>query len=541
MIGDVALAGALPTLQPLAVVVHAPSGLELRSLGAPMLSASKVKVSRAARGASAVQRMQETARRVGAPPAAISLFEVREEMASAFAGGLAGLAERTTEPLAARLRDLALPRQAEVIDSLLERTDPAERLEDFVKIYRVLEVALVRLLGTTKVDTSALERVPSYESVTIDRIQEPLPPGRVTALCARGEMSRYEAAVHYGRYCARIPATELASRIELWADGNAGPHIARALEEHGAEAIRAARSALAPHQGRVARLTAVRVLEQVKGREAEALLETVAEKEEDSALRDRAADALARLRRDRGIPVERRRTDARERIAHLSQMLLAGSNKDTRIQAARDLVKLHDMTARSVLRMSFMGDVSADVREAAALALAELGDTEMVETFVRLLRDRHHNEGLAKVAAHALGHLGDIRGAEELLAAYREGWKPPIVSAALKAIGASAIEPLVDLLEARPEIAKKRAALSVLEVLPEDALAFLLIGRIEAIKTGGGELASASAEKLELYLKLASVHEGSRTGVARRIIELFSDVPGLAKPVLSKAKKQAAR
>ena len=81
--------------------------------------------------------------------------------------------------------------------------------------------------------------------------------------------------------------------------------------------------------------------------------------------------------------------------------------------------------------------------------------------------------------ADALGRLGDVRGLRELLAAWREGYKPAVVAEALRAMGPAAVEPLIDLVEAEPALADRKASSrSVLEQLPDQELAAALVARL---------------------------------------------------------------
>jgi hypothetical protein len=535
LLGAVVLEGALPTFAPLAAVVETTRGLELKTLGG-LASTAKVKVSAPDRGASRVHRLKETARRVNAPSACIALFEVREEMASHLAGGLAGLSSRATEPIAQRLRDLELAKQADLLAALSTRPDPSDRLDDFVKIYRVLEVALVRLLGTSEVDRASLERAPEYASVAIRRVEEPLPPDRVTQLRARGAMNRYEASVHYAKHYASVPPGVLTTKIHpAWDDGTASAHIAMMLASLGEDALRAARRALDKGSGRMARLTAVRVLSKIGGREAEALLEDLARQNEDHAITLRASEALALLRRARGIPMKPERRDTKDRLAYLVQSLLSASNKDARIRAARELVKLHDPAVVSALRLSFMGDVTAAVREESAFALARLGDADMADVWIRMLRDRHDDPVGARIAVRALGELSDARALDELLAAYGEGWKKQAVSASVRSMGDSAVEPLLTLLEREPELGRQKAALSILDGISDAELEGALIRRIEAV---GAERDHRSARAIDLYLRIASARPQIETRVSALVLERFASASKeLFGKALSRAKK----
>ncbi|WP_437688217.1 HEAT repeat domain-containing protein [Sorangium sp. So ce176] len=529
LLGDVGIDAALPTLWPLAAVVEGPLGLELR----PVVEQGAAARSGPLEGSA----WNAAAREAGASPAAIALGEVREELAEALATGLTGLGARVTDPLAERLRDLRLEKQAALLQGLPQRPEPADRLDDFIKLYQVLEMALVRLAGATHIDSvgEEIERVPTYESVTVARPDEALPPDEVARRRAAGTMSRYVAAVHYARYYASLPASELVESIfPLWADGTATPTIARTFAPLGAEAIAAAERALTVKAGRVAKLTAVRVLQAVAlhggaaSADAAAMLGRVAEHAKDAGLRALARDALdvldvldARAAGPGGAAVRARRAGRMERVQELAKALGAAPNKEERGEALKALAELGDLSALPALRRAFYADAARGVREEAAYALAQLGDVEMVETFVRMLASRGEDEREAKIAAYALGYLGDVRGLSELLSAYAEGYKPGIVADAIRAFGPVALAPLVELIEARPEIAKRAAALDALKKMDDTAVAGCLLERVEA-RRGDADF----PERAQLYLKLADVHPHSRREVASAVAAALAGAEG---------------
>ncbi|WP_437956868.1 HEAT repeat domain-containing protein [Sorangium sp. So ce119] len=527
LLGDVGIDAALPTLWPLAAVVEGPLGLELR----PVVEQGAAARSGPLEGSA----WNAAAREAGASPAAIALGEVREELAEALATGLTGLGARVTDPLAERLRDLRLEKQAALLQGLPQRPEPADRLDDFIKLYQVLEMALVRLAGATHIDSASTERVPTYESVTVARPDEALPPDEVARRRAAGAMSRYVAAVHYARHYESLPASELVESIfPLWADGTATPTIARTFAPLGAEAIAAAERALTVKAGRVAKLTAVRVLQAVAlhggaaSADAAAMLGRVAEHAKDAGLRALARDALdvldaldARAAGPGGGAVRARRAARMERVQELAKTLGAAPTKEERGEALKALAELGDLSALPALRRAFYADAARGVREEAAYALAQLGDVEMVETFVRMLASRGEDEREAKIAAYALGYLGDVRGLSELLAAYAEGYKPGIVADAIRAFGPVALAPLVELIEARPEIAKRAAALDALKKMEDAAVAGCLLERVEA-RRGEADF----PERAQLYLKLADVHPHSRREVASAVAAALAGAEG---------------
>ncbi|WP_437723118.1 HEAT repeat domain-containing protein [Sorangium sp. So ce861] len=537
LLGDVGIDAALPTLWPLAAIVEGPLGLSLL----PVVEQGAAARSGPLEGSA----WNAAAREAGASPAAIALGEVREELADALATGLTGLSARVTDPLAERLRDLRLEKQAALLQGLPQRPDPADRLDDFIKLYQVLEMALVRLAGATHVERegAAIERVPTYESVAVARPDETLPPDEVARRRAAGAMNRYVAAVHHARYYASLPPDELVGSIfPIWADGTATPTLARTFAPLGAEAIAAAEKALTVKAGRVAKLTAVRVLQAVVQHggpardEAAAMLGRVAEHAKDAGLRALARDALdvADSAGPGGAAVRARRAARVERVQELAKALGAAPTKEERLDALKALAELGDLAALPALRRAFYADAARGVREEAAYALAQLGDVEMVETFARMLASRGEDDREAKIAAYALGYLGDVRGLSELLSAYAEGYKPGIVADAIRAFGPVALAPLVDLIEARPEIAKRAAALDALKKMDDTAVAGCLLERIEA-RRGDADF----AEKAQLYLKLADVHPHSRREVATAIAAALAGAEGKEAQAAIKAAQKA--
>jgi hypothetical protein len=529
LVGDVGVEAALPTLWPMAAVIEGPLGLELRTLVAAEDGASTA--SGAAPAGTAA--WAGAARAAGASIAAIALAEVREELAEAFVVGLAALGPRTGDPLEARLRDLGLEKQAALLHAIAGRAEPEAKLDDFVKLYQVLGIALLRLAGATTVDRASMERVPTYESVFVARPERWLAPAEIAARRADGSLDRYEAAVHYARHYEGLPPEELAASIyPTWADGSASPYVVRALAGRREEGLAAAKKALSSKRGRVAKITALRVLAAVGGLEAERILHEAATREKDIGLRGLAADAIdiIEMRTLGAEAVQRRRAPTLQKVAEATQTLAAASTKDVREAAVHTLVQLGHLSAIPALRQAFLVDAAQDVRREAALALALLGDTELCDTLVGMLSRRRENERDAKIAADALGQLGDVRGLRELLAAYREGYKPAVIAEALRAMGPVAIEPLIELIEAQPELAERQTSRSVLEQLPVQELSTTLTARL-AGKVGTPEFGDVAA----LYLKLAAVHPDCRRAVGQVVLDAIRD------PEADKALVKAAR
>ena len=508
ILGDVDLDAALPTLWPLALVVRGELGLELGVLR------------EYARGGGRGGTTSGIARAAGASSAAVSLAEVRSELADALVAGLSMATARVIDPLAGRLRELGLEKPAALLAGMPVRADAEGRFDDFVKVYQVLGMALLRLAGAAQVDRSTLVAVPTFESVAVVRTDERIPPREIARRVAAGELGRWDAAVLYATWYEAIPPDELASAIyPTWANGTAGPYVARAFASRGDQAIAAAERALASTRGRVARMTAVQVLGAVGGARAEALLDR-AVKSDDVGLRALARETLQGLLVARGalprdVAVDQRQREARS-VAEVATTIVDARRWEIRVDAIERLMTLGGTRlAFPALRTAFLTDPASAVREAAALALAQLGDTEIVERLVSLLARRHEPAGDAgaKLAARALGILGDVRGLDELLAAYAEAWKPGIVAEALRSFGPAALEPMLDLLEAHPELARRKPAREAIQWMPPDDLADVMIARLHR-----------SPAPAKLYLRLLAPDHlaAARTAVKAAMLSAAS-------------------
>jgi HEAT repeat protein len=461
--------------------------------------------------------------------ATIILGELREELADRLVAGLAGLGSRAMGSVATRLRDLELPQLAAIGEMCAARTDSSERLSDFIKLYRGISHALVRLAGATHVDRETLERVPTYESVFVRRPADRLTPADVKRLCAEGSLNRYEAAVHFAHYYEALPPEELSTHIyTAWADGSTGPYVARAFAAHGPLATDAAERVLLSPNGRVAKMTAVRVLQAAGGTRAEEVLQRVVEGMEDVALRALAEDALDALDLRGGDKdaVKKRRATRDKRLTDLVKQLLTAPQKEARCKAIKELVELGHRGALPALRRAYSGDATFDVREDAAYAIARLGDTEMVDAFLSLVKAREELEirEEVEVAIRALGKLGDVRGLPELLAAYTEERYVALVADAIRELGAAALDPLLDKIEAHPKLGPRQGVRNILQNIPAEELGGELVRRFmeRASGVGIGPEADALAERATLLLKLADAQEKSRRLVAKAICDRLS-------------------
>jgi HEAT repeat protein len=202
-------------------------------------------------------------------------------------------------------------------------------------------------------------------------------------------------------------------------------------------------------------------------------LRGVANGHTDMTLRSMARGAMGRLA---GAAVE---LDGKS--IDLRAALFNAHTKDDRARAAERLADAGDVGAIPLLRMSFSGDIASEVRDSAGRALGRLGDAESVDTFCVALAQRDEDHERAKTAAYALGYLGDIRGLDALIAAYKVAWLPSVIAEAIAAIGPAAIPSLLDLVERHPDLLKRSTASTVFDELRPDALLPALLDRVEAM------------------------------------------------------------
>jgi hypothetical protein len=556
--GDLDLEAALPVLTPLAVAVEGAEGASLVPLGA----AGEVLTA-----APRLTSPLEAARRAGASGAGIALAEVREELAHLLAAGLSGLVPRATDALAARLRDLGLAKPADLLDAVARRPEPADRLDDLVKLYQVLEIALVRRLGAATADRAALVASPTYESVLVPRPDAPLDPDEVGRLRASGRMSRYEAAWHLEHHYRSLPAEKLAARVfTAWADGSASPFVIRACAGRGAEALAAAERALALPTGRVAKLTALKVLEAVGGESARAALASARADARDPLMRVEATSALVALAarepaappaRSGGVLGALRRlagggtpqdedhagalATRRKAVEADLAALRDASLSDDRVRLVERLVQSGNRLALPALRAAAAADPAGPVRLAALRALGALCDVESVDALARLLAARDRDEERAKAAADALGLMGDRRGIAPLVDAFADGWKPTVIGEALLAIGAPAIEPLVAALEQRPDLVARKVSLALLQRVPPADLSAVLLDRLGSLRA---RLALRHAEAewpaaAAVHLKLAAAHRDAEVAVAKVIVSTLAAPASKEERALRRAAEKA--
>src|SRR6185436_5664858 len=159
ILGDLLLLGAVPALQPLALLVERNGTAVLEAL--PAVSAEALLGARKRKGKKEPlpgrrPRWIDTARELGVGSAAIALGEVREELADILSEGLSTLTSRRADGLIERLRQLNLAKPADLLAETARHTDAAQKFDGVVRLLQVLGIGLNRLAATRNIDRSGL-------------------------------------------------------------------------------------------------------------------------------------------------------------------------------------------------------------------------------------------------------------------------------------------------------------------------------------------------------------------------------------------------
>jgi HEAT repeats len=505
VLGDVALEGALPCLFPLAILTNKNGDLALIPLGAE--DATAVLESKAARSAN----WANEAKAAGASQAALMLGEVRDDLAGAFQEGVVGISTRFLDPLAERLRDLQLLKQADALAALAGK-EATDKLDGLVKLYQVLGIALTRLVGTAPLDRTALVPLATMASVAIVKPAQVLTPEAALAKEAQGAITRYERMYHIGAYYNSADAIDLLRHTDAhWGNGFAIPFVLRAALAHPALAIEQAvlvlsatqnRSRYQPMPARLAMLTALRILTASSDPAAhEALRQLRGAERADGGMRILLQRALG------GPQLKKEQFDA------LCLAALSGSTKEDRERAIDALAVAAAEEAIPTLRAA-QRDKTNLVRRAAAYGLASLGATEALDTWVAWLEGDSHD--LAKIGVHAIGLLGDTRGAGPLLQAYARGFSPSIVNEALVQLGPFVLGPLLDLAEGQPELVKRTSLKSLVKQFPPR-----MLGTLTAWIESAGDAADRRLQRAKLALDATSERDDIQVALIDWIVATY--------------------
>ncbi|HTJ41738.1 MAG TPA: HEAT repeat domain-containing protein [Kofleriaceae bacterium] len=524
VLGDLGLDLALLVLVPRALVVERAGALELWPVAGTIDLASLRAKRRApprvidpnGTAASAVPfagpqpGWVDQARAAGASGAAIALAEVRGELADLLAQGLSRVTPRATDALVARLRDLGLARPAELLAELAARPDPNARLDDLVRVYQVLGVALVRLLSARTIDTSAHAAVPCWPSVRITR-PAPLPEGELAA--ARDQLDRFHLAYHAGRAFEALDSDALA-RSPFTGDAELGPILAATLATRPGATTHA--RALLGKGSRIQDLTAIRALALAEPPAALDAFMTHLSGSPDNALKNAALQIVdtAIVASGPDEAAAKRRRDRRRVIAELSRLVLGSADSEARSRAARAMGEHGDpLAAGAPLRAAIHADPDDDVRAAAALALGRLGDPDTVGELVRELRAGAPALP-ARAVAEAVAISGDAYGLALLVDKLASGWNPNAAAGALALAKTAALPPLLDAIDRDPALAKRKTIAR-------------LVHSLAGARTGHVLARRLTRANAQAYLALAGAADpDARRTVALAILDVLADAAG---------------
>jgi len=140
---------------------------------------------------------------------------------------------------------------------------------------------------------------------------------------------------------------------------------------------------------------------------------------------------------------------------------LKAGNWETRSEALARVIDQGCLAALPYVRRIAATDPSLQTRYRAWYAQASLLDVDAVPIWIGALKNRAANDDAAREALHALAHIGDNRSIAPLLDAFEEGFKPTLVAEALRAFGPAIVPPLIDRLEARPDLVERKVTADV--------------------------------------------------------------------------------
>jgi hypothetical protein len=468
----------------------------------------------------------------GASPAALSLAEVRDELAVVLVNGLGSLTDRVADPLVTRLTDLGLERPAALLREVAARPDPADRLDDLVRLLQVLAVGAVRLAGTRRVDRATLVPVPGHPALLVPEPGPVLSEDEVARRRWAGTMGWPEAAVHRARRLASLPATALEPIVPWWADASATPAVVAAATggtaETGGRAATGGQSlrqrieaATSLRFGLTAALTAVAIASasgslggDLLGSSSDGPIRRSRDGAGTAGSRRPSGRCAWRLggrwvlggRRSAPRPGRSGRAGYAARAARLGARPRQPGRGGARAPApriARCCRRSGARSGRTPLRTSGSRPRGRWRRWA----------TRRWSTRSSTLAARARNPEAARGAAYGLGLLGDVRGVAALLDALAEGWKTSVVLDALRWSGEVVLPALVDRAFAEPALAGRRGFVSALESVPPTAVLDALQDRLAARPAPNGRRQVA-------LLRLAAAYKPVAAEIARAILAL---------------------
>ena len=537
ILGDLLLLGAVPALQPLALVVERNGTTTLEPLPAvnaeALLALRKGKHKESAAGRQ--PRWIDTARELGVGSAAVTLGEVREELADILSEGLSALTSRRAEGLVERLRQLNLAKPAALLAETAQHADPAQKLDDVVRLLQVLGIGLTRLAASRNVDRALLAPSPLHPAIMV-RPPEPI-------LNAEGLLQELHANRLIG-HCRAIAidralgsfdqATLVRFAPTLFGDGSVSSLVAQRYASLSGIALELAREFLLDNKprytmkgwsapARVARYTAVQLLQRIHSPEARNTLKSIGVSK-DPALQNLIRRAL--------------QPDSTEKVPEVILDGLKAGNWETRCEALSRLIDQGYLAALPHVRRIAATDPSVQVRYRAWYAQAALLDVDAVPLWVAVLKNRAANDHAGREALHALAHIGDNRSIAPLLDAFEEGYKPTLVAEALRAFGPAIVPALIDRLEARPELVERKVTVDVGTSVALSAVNELLAQRLAILPPQS--FAAYAVVYLKFFSQNPELQKAVATLVQNRINSAGLDsVPPDLKRAISRALSKA--
>lgn len=535
ILGDLLLLGAVPALQPLALVVERNGTAVLEAL--PAVSAEALLGARQRKKEPAPGRRPrwiDTARALGVGPAAITLGEVREELADILSEGLSALTSRRADGLVARLRQLSLAKPADLLAQTAQHADPAEKIDGVVRLLQVLGLGLSRLAASRNVDRHRLARSPLHPAIMVFPPREILNADELLQELHAHRLAGHSRAIAIHQALESFDESTLVRLAPtLFGDGSVSSLVAERYAKQSAIALDLARNFLGQGEtrytmkgwsapARVARYTAVQVLQRIPSSDARSALKaTLSGISKDAALQNLIRRAL--------------RPDSQDTVPEEILDKLKAGNWETRTAALARVIDQGCVAALPQVRRIAATDPSLQVRYRAWYAQAALLDVDAVPLWIAALKHRAAGDDAGREALHALAHIGDNRSIPPILDAFEEGYKPGLVAEALRAFGPAILPPLIDRVEAQPELVERKVTADVGAGVEWSAVSGLLEQRLAALPPPS--FAACAVVYLKFFSKNASVQKAVATLIQSRIsISAAPDtVPADLKRALSRA------
>jgi hypothetical protein len=539
ILGDLLLLGAVPALQPLALLVERNGTATLEALPAvnaeALLGARKGKRKEIARGKR--PRWIDTARELGVGSAAVALGEVREELADILSEGLSALNNRRADGLVARLNQLNLAKPAALLAETAQQSDPALKLDNVVRLLQVLGIGLSRLAASRNVDRSRLVRSPLHPAITV------FPPAEILDADSLLQELHANRLVGHGRAIAVDRAlgsfdepTLVRLAPTLFGDGSVSSLVAQRYAAHPAIALDLARDFLAEGKirstmkgwsppARVSRFTAVQMLQRMTSAGAREVLKS----EWTYFSKDPAMQNLVRKAVTSG---------SNEKVPEAILDGLKAGNWETRNEALARVIDQGCLAALPQVRRLAATDPSNQVRYRAWYAQATLLDVDAVPLWISALKNRATDDDAGREALHALSHIGDNRAIAPLLDAFAEGYKPTLLADALRAFGPAIVPPLIDRLEAQPELVDRKVTVDIGAGVESSVVSEILAQRIAGLPAAA--FAACAVVYLKFFSKNPDLQKKVATLVQSRIDRAdLESVPGDLKRSLTRALSKA--